>query len=87
MKEEQARKHMYLILGYSGLLLIGLAILRNLSVVNDHVGYGLTMFGYLLLVSYFKFADDKIGATRKEKAFYRIGFLVVLVIVAWNSYL
>ncbi|WP_201712793.1 hypothetical protein [Rossellomorea arthrocnemi] len=86
MKEEQARKHMHLILGYSGLLLIGLAILRNLSVARDHVGYGLTMFGYLFLVSYFKFADDKIGATRKEKAFYRIGFFALLAIVALNSH-
>ncbi|WP_226672360.1 hypothetical protein [Rossellomorea aquimaris] len=86
MKEEQARKHIHLILGYSGLLLIGLAIFRNLSFAKDHVGYGFMMFGSLLLISYFKFADDKMGATKKEKVFYRIGLVVLLGIIAINSY-
>ncbi|MGM0852754.1 MAG: hypothetical protein ACQEWI_09110 [Bacillota bacterium] len=78
MKDEQAKKYIHLVLGYTGLLLIGIAILRNLSVIQDTVGYALTMFGYFFLVTYFKYADHKMGATKKEKAFFRIGFLVVL---------
>jgi hypothetical protein len=85
MNEEQAKKHIHLIMGYSGLLLIGLAIFRNLSVVKDHVGYGFLTFGTLFLIVYFKLADDKIGATRKEKAFYRIGLVGALWMIAFYT--
>ncbi|MCR8847952.1 hypothetical protein NQ095_05995 [Rossellomorea sp. SC111] len=85
MKEEQAKKHIYLIMGYSGLLLIGLAVFRNLSVEKDHVEYGFLTFGSLFLIVYFKFADDKIGATKKEKAFYRIGLVGGLWLIAFYT--
>jgi hypothetical protein len=59
---------------------------RSLSVIQDTVDYALTMFGYIFLLSYFKFADDKIGATKKEKAFFRISLLAILGLVALYLY-
>jgi hypothetical protein len=89
MSDETNEKYIYLIVGYAGLLLIGIAISRSLSVLLEHldpVDYGLTMFGYIFLVSYFRFADDKIGASKKEKAFFRISLLAILGLVALSLY-
>jgi hypothetical protein len=88
LSDETNEKYIYLIVGYAGLLLIGIAILRSLSVsvIQDTLDYALTMFGYIFLLSYFKFADDKIGATKKEKAFFRISLLAILGLVALYLY-
>jgi hypothetical protein len=88
LSDETNEKYIYLIVGYAGLLLIGIAILRSLSVsvIQDTLDYALTMFGYIFLMSYFKFADDKIGATKNEKAFFRISLLAILGLVALYLY-
>jgi hypothetical protein len=77
---------LHLVIGYSGLILIGLAELRFISVIHDTVGYALTMFGYLCLANYFMFAEDKIGVTTKEKVIFRIGFIVILGLLALFIY-
>ncbi|GEN44448.1 hypothetical protein [Alkalibacillus haloalkaliphilus] len=86
MSSENSKKYIHLIIGYSGLLLIGLAVLRSLSVTQDTVGYALTMLGYLLLAQYFLFADTKIGATKINKAILRISLLVMLGLMAIYIY-
>ncbi|MGD6873712.1 hypothetical protein ACQCU1_16155 [Sutcliffiella horikoshii] len=48
-------------------MFLGVAILRNLLFFQDTLGYVLTTFGYIFLVSYVKFADEKIGATKRDK--------------------
>lgn len=83
---KETKKYLHLIVGYTGLLLIGIAILRSLSVFLDTIGYALTMIGYFFISFYFKFADEKIGATKKEKAIFRIGFLCILGVVALYIY-
>ncbi|NIK12582.1 hypothetical protein [Alkalibacillus almallahensis] len=84
--DEQQKKYFHLFIGYFGLLLIGLAILRHLAILQDTVGYALTMFGYISLCIYVQYADNKIGASTKEKIFFRVGFLAVLTVVAIDLY-
>lgn len=86
MNEDSKKNYFHLVIGYSGLLLIGLAVLRFISVTQDTVGYTLTMFGYICLVTYFKFADNKIGVTTKEKVIFRISFIVILGLLAFFIY-
>ncbi|GEL78452.1 hypothetical protein [Tenuibacillus multivorans] len=86
MSKEIKDKYLYLVIGYTGLLLIGLAVLRSISVMQDTSSYVLTMFGYACCVSYFKFADNKIGATKKDKLIFRVGFLVALLVIAFLIY-
>ncbi|SET71165.1 hypothetical protein SAMN05216389_12231 [Oceanobacillus limi] len=84
MQEElkkRDRKYLYLIVGYSGITLIGITVLRYLATVYDTFGQGLFMFGYLLLVSYFKFADDRIGATTIDKIAFRTGTVATMVVI------
>ncbi|WP_404469613.1 hypothetical protein [Sutcliffiella horikoshii] len=86
MNNERNKKYIYLFAGYAGLLFIGVSILRNLLFFQDTVGYVLTTFGYIFLVSYIKFADDKIGATKREKIIFRTGFMAILGSIALYLY-
>ncbi|KPB06023.1 hypothetical protein [Bacillus sp. CHD6a] len=86
MSEEKNKRYIYLLAGYGGLLFLGVAILRNLLFFQDTQGYVLTTFGYIFLVSYVKFADDKIGATKREKILFRTGLMFILGVVALYYY-
>lgn len=86
MNEDSKKKYLHLVIGYSGLILIVLAALRVQSVIQDTVGYALIGFGYICLVIYFKFADNKIGVTTKEKIIFRLGFIVILGLFALFLY-
>lgn len=86
LKEERNKKYLYLLAGYGGLMFLGVAILRNLLFFQDTLGYVLTTFGYIFLVSYVKFADEKIGATKRDKIIFRTGLMVILGVVALYFY-
>lgn len=86
LKEDRKKKYLYLGFGYTGLILIGLAVIRYIVEIKDTVGYALTMFGYICLVYYFTFADQKIGATTGEKIIFRLGFLAILGIIVYFIY-
>ncbi|WP_430787380.1 hypothetical protein VBD025_16300 [Virgibacillus flavescens] len=82
MTDENRNKYFYLVIGYAGLLLVGLGGLRYSIVLDDSFGYAITFMGYLCLAGYIRFADNKIGVTKKEKIIFRTGFVVVLVVVS-----
>ncbi|WP_027964701.1 hypothetical protein [Halalkalibacillus halophilus] len=86
MDDESRKKYIHLVVGYTGHLLIGLAVLRSLSVLQDTAAYGLTMFGYILLCIYFQFADTKIGATKLDKVIFRVSLIVLIGIIAFNLF-
>ncbi|MBP1950881.1 hypothetical protein [Virgibacillus litoralis] len=81
MNEEKKKKYLYLLMGYLGFLLMGFGIARYISVVQDTIGLALTMFGYIFLVTFFGFVENKIGVTKKETIIFRIGLIVPFVLL------
>lgn len=72
MNNEGKKKYFYLIIGYLGLLLTVLAIVRYITIIQDTLGQALAVMGSILLISFLRFAENKIGVTTKEKAIFSI---------------
>lgn len=70
-----------MIIGYLGLLLTVLAIVRYITIIQDTLGQALVVMGSLLLISFLRFAENKIGVTTKEKAIFSIVFVAILIVV------
>jgi hypothetical protein len=87
MSEDKKKQYFYMTIGYSGLLLIAIAGLRYFMVFHDSIGQALTFFGYICLVSYFRYVDNKWFATLKEKLIFRGAFIVALIFIALFLYL
>jgi hypothetical protein len=87
MSEDKKKQYFYMTIGYSGLLLIVIAGLRYIMIFHDSIGQALTFFGYLCLVSYFRYLDNKRLATLKEKLIFRGTFIVALIIISLFLYL
>ncbi|SHG79053.1 hypothetical protein [Ornithinibacillus halophilus] len=81
MGEDKKKKYLAMTAGYIGMLLLGLAILRIIDVFQDLLTQSLALFAYLLIVSYFKLADEKIGATSRDKMLFRGGLLISLGVI------
>jgi hypothetical protein len=71
LSDETNEKYIYLIVGYAGLLLIGIAILRSLSVsvIQDTLDYALTMFGYILLIPILNLLMIKLVPLKRKRHF------------------
>ena len=83
VQDDNWKKYFHLVIGYAGLLLVGLGGIRYSVVLDDSFGYAITFIGYLCLASYIRFADNKIGVTKKEKIVFRTGFVVILLVIAF----
>ncbi|WP_431802329.1 hypothetical protein [Halobacillus andaensis] len=70
-------------LGYTGLVLIGLAFMTY----DNNTGRSLALFGFLLINMYINFTEKKIGVTKKESTLFRIPAVVILMILAITIYL
>ncbi|WP_421385219.1 hypothetical protein ACOJQI_10790 [Bacillus salacetis] len=81
MKKEIQKKYLHLVLGYTGLLFVFVSLFKNISVTQNQSSYALTMFGLIFIISYFQYADRKMGASKKDMAFFRIGLIVILAII------
>ncbi|MBC5638748.1 hypothetical protein H8S33_18420 [Ornithinibacillus sp. BX22] len=81
MNNEGKKKYVYLIIGYLGLLLTVLAIVRYITIIQDTLGQALAVMGSILLISFLRFAENKIGVTTREKAIFSIAFVTILIVV------
>ncbi|MFS0673512.1 hypothetical protein [Ornithinibacillus sp. 179-J 7C1 HS] len=82
MNEENRKKYLHLFLGYLAMLLIGVAMLRQVAIYDDSLGMGLTLLGLVFLVSYFNFTEVKMGITKTQRMLFRGCCFVILVLLA-----
>ncbi|MCP3027091.1 hypothetical protein [Halobacillus sp. A5] len=83
MTEEKKSLYFFMVLGYTGLVLVGLAFMTY----DNNTGRFLALFGYLLINTYIDFTEKKIGVTKKESALFKIPAVILLMILAITIYL
>ncbi|WP_345240627.1 hypothetical protein [Pontibacillus salipaludis] len=77
MNEEKKSLYFYMMLGYTGLLLIGLATMRQISVIQDFQGQAFGIVGLVLVWAYVRFMEKKLGISNKEFIISKVIFVVV----------
>ncbi|RKL65878.1 hypothetical protein CR203_18690 [Salipaludibacillus neizhouensis] len=78
MNDEKKSFYLYMAVGYTGLLLIGLAAIRYISVFHDTLGQSLALFGFIFVTVYIRFAEKKLGISKKESIISNAILIVVL---------
>ncbi|GGD14176.1 hypothetical protein [Pontibacillus salipaludis] len=87
MNDEKKNLYFYMTLGYTGLLLIGLATMRLLSVIHDFQGQAFGIGGFLLVWAYVRFMEKKLGISNKEFIISKVIFVVVFSIFTFWFYI
>ncbi|WP_145956032.1 hypothetical protein [Halobacillus halophilus] len=64
-------------LGHLGMILVGLGVMRMMSVINDSAGFAFTFFGFLLMNIYINDLEKKMGFSKKEKGAFTAVFITV----------
>lgn len=65
MKENKSRLYFSMFLGTFGNILLAIAIMKYLVKDHDTLGYGLTLFGYVLTGTYINELQRKAGISKK----------------------
>ncbi|MGP4109209.1 hypothetical protein [Virgibacillus sp. L01] len=86
MNDEKKSLYLYMTVGYIGLLLIGLAAIRYISVFHDPLGQGFTLFGFIFITVYLRFMEKKLGISKKEFIISKAILIVVFSILAFWLY-
>ncbi|QST00980.1 hypothetical protein IMZ31_05255 [Pontibacillus sp. ALD_SL1] len=87
MNDEKKSLYFYMTLGYTGLLLIGLATMRLISVIHDSQGQAFGIFGLLLVWAYVRFMEKKLGISNKEFIISKVIFVVIFSILTFWFYI
>jgi hypothetical protein len=59
LKENKQALYFYMILGTIGNILIAIATMRYLVKENNAIGYAITLFGFVLTISYISYLEKK----------------------------
>lgn len=86
MHEDKKGLYFYMMIGYVGIFLIGLAGMRFASVYLDSEGFGLSLFGFLMVGVYLNFLEQKLGIKRKDFIISKVVLLVVFAILSFLLY-
>lgn len=80
---DENKKYLYLLLGYTGILLILFAVIRYMSIIHDTRGMMLAIFGAVCLGAFLDFVEKEIGITVKRRMISRIGAIVILLLLVF----
>ncbi|MFC5711799.1 hypothetical protein ACFPU1_03305 [Thalassorhabdus alkalitolerans] len=86
MSEERKELYFYMVLGYTGLFLMGLATMRYIAVLQDGQGQVISMFGFLLTVAYIKHMEKRLSIRKKVIVLTNIIFTAGFSIVSFVLY-
>lgn len=86
MNDERKSLYFSMTLGYTGLLLIGLATMRSISVNHDSQGQAFGIIGFLLVWVYVRFTEKKLGISDKEFIISKVIFVAVFSILTFWWY-
>ncbi|WP_138420845.1 hypothetical protein [Aquibacillus sediminis] len=86
MNDEKKSLYFYMTIGYIGLLLIGLAAMRYISVFNDTLGLNFVLFGFIFVTEYLRFLGKKLGISKKESNISKAILIVVFSILTFWLY-
>lgn len=83
---DKQNKQLYfsLALGTTGMVLIGLGIMRYFTLTDDAIGFGLSLLGFIIANNYLLYIEKKAGINSKTV---RIQSITGTVILAGTSYL
>ncbi|ASN06430.1 hypothetical protein [Virgibacillus necropolis] len=82
MNKEKKKKnaYVYIVISYLGILLIAIAAMRVTVFNDDRIGFFITIFSYLLLISFIRSLERKIGFSSRTRIISRGIFMVLLAI-------
>ncbi|KHE70907.1 hypothetical protein [Halobacillus sp. BBL2006] len=87
MKQEKKTQYLYMTIGNLGILLIGLAAMRSTTILNDRLGYALTFLGFLMVIIYQDFLEEKMGYRKKERYWVKGIFITIFAVLSYFLYL
>lgn len=86
MNDEKKSLYLYMTVGYIGLLLIGLAAMRYISVFHDMLGQSFALFGFIFITVYLRSLEKKLGISKKEFIISKAILIVVFSILTFWLY-
>lgn len=78
MKEEKKNLYVYIVIGYLAILLLTIAAMKFKFLNDDNTGFLIIVFGYLLMISFIRFMERKIGVSQKGRIISRAIFMALL---------
>ncbi|RSL30737.1 hypothetical protein D7Z54_24175 [Salibacterium salarium] len=78
MEEEKKEYYFYFVLGYIGILLIVLAMLRVSITLGDDLGGFLAISGIALLINYVNYLETQTGTDKKARSYARAISAVII---------
>ncbi len=82
MNDQKKSLYFYMTVGYIGLLLIGLAAMRYISVLHDTLGQSFALFGFIFVITYLRYTEKKMGVSKREFIISKVIFVVVFLILS-----
>jgi hypothetical protein len=83
MNDENQIKYLYLLLGYTSILLIIFSLVKYMSIIQDNTGIALAILGAVFLGSFLDFEEKKMGISVNAKVIFRIGSLIILLVLVF----
>ncbi|WP_077325231.1 hypothetical protein [Virgibacillus siamensis] len=80
-QRENSKRHFHMIIGNIGFLLIGLGVIRVMELLDDRLVQGLLLFGFLGLVTYLRFLEEKI-VPKKEVILSCIVSITIFIVLS-----